>query len=418
MTENTYTIPLAICDGQLLKTRLASHYSGHRNSASHSYNYEPAPVLVKPAYLLQMAHLCTVLNKALTAVVNAYFKDERIRAIYGLDATLEQILQIASERPYATGLYRPDLVIDHTGQPRICEIGARYPINGWMLSYYLNLTCSEADIVDPEIAIPVPGIGDFIDTLYDFFDAATPLALVHDNEKGTEVYNLLAEFEKKGKRYIDVSPANVSVKDGRIYAADTEVTDVILEMDREELRKFDPAVLAHIIRYGNYINDVRTLILVHDKRILAVLYDAAIMADHLQAADYVFLRQFLIPTFPLNSEARRAEMITSPKNWLVKETSGGRGIGIYIKNETTPEAWADIVNNEWRRYMVQEYVDQPFFDLEGTINEPMNIVGMLLCYNDRSFGPGLCRGSSANIVNAHCGRAAIFPTMILSTQAT
>jgi len=416
MTKNTFTILEPKCDSQLLKKRLASLYKGHPNSGgAHAFNYEPGPVLVQPAYLQTMQQLCEVLNKALQQVVNAYFKDARIRAIYHLDATLEQILSVAAERPYATGLYRPDLVLDKTGQPKICEIGARYPINGWMLSYYLNLVCSAPDIVHEASALPVPEIGTFIDTLYHFFDKDTPVALVHDNEKGTEVFNLLAEFREKGMDFVEATPANLTIEKEQVYAAGTPVTNFILELDREELRKFPPEVLSHIIRQGHYINDVRTLILVHDKRILAVLYDAAIMSDYLDAAEYDFLQQFLIPTFALNNPAKREEVIHSTKNWLVKETSGGRGIGIYVKDESTPEDWATIINEAWPRYMVQEYVDQPLFYTEGNKDEPINLVGMILCYNDHCFGPGLSRGSSSNIVNAHGGRAAIFPTMVATT---
>ena len=412
MIENTFSILEPKCDSQLLKKKLASFYNGHPDSGANSFNYEPSPVLVQPEYFQRMGQLCEVLNKALIGVVNAYFKDERIRAIYSLDAQLEQILLMAEGRAYSTGLYRPDLVLNTEGQPKICEIGARYPINGWMLSLYLNLTCSEPDIIDQELAAPIPGMETFIDKLGQFFDSGTPIALVHDNEKGTEVFNLLAEFRKIGIDYIDVTPADITIENGKIYAAGINVSNFIFELDREELRKFNPEVLSHIIRHGNYINDVRTLTLVHDKRILAVLYDYAIMNDLLQMEEYEFLRQFLIPTFALNTVQKREEVIHSKKNWLVKETSGGRGIGIYIKDETTPEAWANIINEEWPRYMVQEYVDQQLFDAIGTINEPMNLVGMILCYNDHCFGPGLSRGSSANIVNAHGGRAAIFPTMV------
>ena len=82
--------------------------------------------------------MCPVLCKAFTAIVFAYFSDERIRQIYQLDQGLEEMLKLAETQPYQPGFYRPDLLYDTHGQAKICEIGARYPLNGWIYSYYQN----------------------------------------------------------------------------------------------------------------------------------------------------------------------------------------------------------------------------------------------------------------------------------------
>ena len=100
--------------------------------------FASVPVVVTAAYLQQLAALGRVLEKALRAIVERYFDDERIRAIYSLPRELEAILRLAHRRrndvPYRIGFFRPDFVYDRDGMPRICEIGARYPLNGWMIS--------------------------------------------------------------------------------------------------------------------------------------------------------------------------------------------------------------------------------------------------------------------------------------------
>jgi hypothetical protein len=395
-------------DGTLLKQLMTQYYG---KLPFEGDTFSAVPVVVKPHYLAQMDRLCQVLNGALVNIVSAYFTDERIRAIYDLDEEMESILRVAAEMPYTVGLYRPDLLQDENGQARICEIGARYPINGWMISYYLNLICSNSEVMPRKELQAVPGQLEFLQTLYDTFNASKLIILVHDNEKGTEVFNLLNEFGKKGLSSISASPTDLKLHNGQVTLNNKAVSQFILEMDREELRKFSPDVLHHIIHSGTYFNDVRTLILVHDKRVLAALYDESIMADYLSEEDYLFLRPFLIPTFTLSEAVRREEVIHSKQNWLLKQNSGGRGIDIYVKDECTSQTWANVVDNRWPEYMVQQYVQQQQFDYMQSPD--INIVGMLLCYNDRSFGPGLFRGAAGCVVNVHNGRAVIFPPMVL-----
>lgn len=376
-------------------------------------SFSPVPVAVKRSEIQRMEHLCRILNKALTGVVNAYFKDERIRAIYNFDEGLNHILQMAEAKPYQVGMYRPDFLQAEDGGIKICEIGARYPINGWMISYYLNIIAEGSEIPELPSLEAVPAQQDFVETIFGQFNSNAPVVLVHDREKGTEVFYLLDELGKRGLDYISASPAQLTHQNGIVMLNGRPVSQFIFEMDREELRNFDPEVLKLIISKGNYFNDVRTLILVHDKRILAVLYNEEIIRDYLSEEEHDFLRSFLIPTYDLHTAQKRAEVSHSPLNWVLKRNSGGRGIDMYVKSECEAEVWADIIATQWPEYMVQQYVPQRWFKYgNGSEQAMINLVGMLLCCNDRSFGPGLFRGSAEHVVNVHQGRGVIFPAMM------
>lgn len=376
-------------------------------------SFSQAPVAIKAADLKQMEQLCRTLNKALLNVVNSYFKDERIREIYALDQEFENILRLADGRPYELGLYRPDFLQSVEGQSKICEIGARYPINGWMLSYYLNQICLHTSVFNVPDLQPVPYQTSFIDVFYQRFNQAEPLVLVHDSEKGTEVFYLLGEFAKKSLMSQSAAPQELQLSNGEVLLHGKPVSQFILEMDRGELKKFSPDVLQHIISHGNYFNDVRTLILVHDKRILAVLYNREIMLNYLTEEEYDFLSLFLVPAYVLNTAEKREAIITSKKNWLIKPNSGGRGIGIYVKDECTPAFWKEQIEQHWQEYVVQQYVPQQEFSYKYNLwDKPVNLVGMLLCYNDQTFGPGLFRGSAECVINVHQGRGIIFPAMV------
>jgi hypothetical protein len=63
--------------------------------------------------------------------------------------------------------------------------------------------------------------------------------------------------------------------------------------------------------------------------------------------------------------------------------------------------------------MVQDYVDQKYFDFcyEGK-NEQINVVGLLLCKDGWSYGPGIFRGSTEKVINMHEGRGVFLPCVV------
>ena len=362
------------------------------------------PVVVNPIHLNEHSRLSNLLNNVLEKIVLNYFHDKRIHEIYQLDDELESILRMAELVPYKVGMYRPDLIFDKSGRPKICEIGCRYPINGWMLSYYMNRIFKKLTPSINDNWKSIPEQTEFISAISKDFDISKTLFYMHDLEQGTEAYQLFNELSKKGFKITNIYPDKLELIDGKLIVNDQTATQFILEMDREELKKIKPKLLKSLIESEICLNDVRTLILVHDKKILSVLYEEQIVRDYINEEDHAFLKRFLIPSYTLHSEKMRADLINSTTNWVLKKNSGGRGIGIYIKNDCTHEAWKEVITKHWRDYMVQEYVGQKTFDLERDNEvQKINIVGMLLCYNGQSFGPGIFRGAAKSIINVHSG---------------
>ncbi|MBT3547226.1 hypothetical protein N9X55_02980 [Flavobacteriaceae bacterium] len=374
------------------------------------------PILVDPTQLKVFSRLSEVLNDVIKKIVLNYFNDKRIREIYQLDDELESILRLAESRPYQVGMYRPDFIFDKSGQLKICEIGCRYPINGWMLSYYTRQILNKLLLINDNNNGTLYEETSFVSAISNDLDSSKKLFYVHDLEKGSEAHQFFDEIKKQGFLVKDISLKELEITDGILTVNSEIATQFILEMDREELKTISQEILYGLIDSEECLNDVRTLILVHDKRILSVLYDEQIMLDYIEKEDYDFLKHFLIPSYTLDSEKIRNEVINSLSNWVLKKNSGGRGIGIYVKNDCTPETWNSVISKEWKNYMVQEYVDQKIFDLEQDDKiESINIVGILLFYNAQSFGPGIFRGSSQSVINVHNG-GYILPSLISNLQ--
>ncbi len=369
------------------------------------------PVTVNPVQLNDFSRLSKLLDTVLQKIVLNYFNDKRIRDIYQLDADLEAILQQAANSPYKVGMYRPDFILDENGQPKICEIGCRYPINGWMFSHY---TRRIFDNLAPFINnwAKFSDQNPLIKTISADFNSNKTLFYIHDLEGGTEAYQFFNELKKQGFIVKDISSKDLEIHQNKLVAKGEPAEQFIIEMDREELKNIKPEIRQALIDSKKCLNDLRTLILVHDKRVLSVLFDEHIMRDYVDEDDYNFLKQFLIPSYILDSEKRRNELINTNTNWLLKKNSGGRGIGIYVKNDCNAETWKNAITNEWQQYMVQEYITQKTVNLtHHKTTKSINIVGMLLCYNGQSFGPGIFRGSSKSIINVHSG-GYILPTVI------
>jgi len=370
------------------------------------------PVMMTTIERNKYSRLSYLLNNVLEKVVLNYFKDKSIREVYKLDSRLESILKLTENVPYKVGMYRPDLIFNKKGEPKICEIGCRYPINGWMVSYHANEALNRSKSFTNQSHV-IPEQLNFIPAISNDLDITKSLFYIHDKEKGTEAYSFFKKLSKEGFSVIDISSNDLKILNGELVVNNEKAVQFILEMDREELKKMKPEILKALINSEVCINDIRSIILVHDKRILSVLYNEEIMSKYINGEDYIFLKQFLIPSFTLDSEKIRNELIhTSETNWILKKSSGGRGIGMYEKENCSSSVWKKVITEQWSDYMVQEYINQKELEItyKGEVYT-INIVGMLLAYNDQSFGLGAYRGSTEHIINVHSG-AYVFPSVI------
>lgn len=380
-----------------------------KETALSSDLFANSSVIISSEYSEEMNRLCSVLNKACKAIVLNYFEDERIRKYYQLDKDLETLLKKSNKQTYNQGFYRPDFLYDKNDQPKICEIGARYPLNGWMISYYVKLISNQVKGEKVNLSAE-NNLENLVEDLYHQLAPHKKVALIHDEEKGTEIFYLQKELAKWGIELISAKPQDLSVSNDSIYINGEPVSQFILEMDREELKKISPDVLEKLITKNSYFNDIRTLILIHDKRVLAVMYDAQIMNDYLSKEEYGFLQKYLIPSFVITESSGCDVFISAEENLILKLNSGGRGIGAYVKNDCTPKEWNTIIRENWDKYLIQHFVDQKEFnDVEN--NREIYLVGMLLCKDDKNYGAGLFRGSDESVVNVHQGRALIYPIL-------
>lgn len=371
--------------------------------------FSPVPVTVAPSHTAELRRLARILDAALRAIVARYFDDPRIRAIYRLPDALERVLHLARAAPYRVGCTRPDFVYDRDGQPRICEIGARYPLNGWMVSAFAARAFA-ADAARLGLHPPTE-LATFLPALVDGLAPGDTVAVLHEREAGTEIFGLRAPLAARGVAFVDAPPSRLGVMDGRPALDGVALRRVFLELDRSELPGIREDVLAALIGQGACINDVRTIVLVHDKRVLAVLHDEAIMRDCLPADDYAALRPYLIPTWAPTCDADAEVLLARPENLIAKRNSGGRGVDACVRAACDEATWRDLVRSQWPDYVFQPYLAQRAFTAPDT-GEKVHLVGMQLCRDGESHGPGVFRSSNERVINLHQQRGRLHPALV------
>lgn len=371
--------------------------------------FSRVPVTVSPSHPAELRRLARLLDTAFRAIVARYFDDARIRAHYRLPETLERILHLARGAPYRVGCTRPDFVYDRDGHPRICEIGARYPLNGWMVSAF-SARAFAADGARHGLH-PPPELATFLPALLDGLAPGDTVAVLHDREPGTEIFGLRAPLEARGVAFVDAAPSRVEVVQDRPAIDGVPLRRAFLELDRSELPGFREDALAALIASDACVNDVRTLILVHDKRVLAVLDDDAIMRDCLSADDHAALRPYLIPTWAPTCEADADALLERPENLIAKRNSGGRGVDACVRDACDAEAWRTLVQTQWAGFVFQQYIEQRAFIAPDT-GDTVHLVGMQLCRDGISHGPGVFRSSDERVINLHQQRGRLHPALV------
>ncbi len=356
------------------------------------------PIVTSNKLVENFNRICSILNEVLVKIVYNYTRDHRVQSYFQLDDQLNKVLLMAEGTPYEIGMYRSDFILDNTGNPKICEISCRFPSNGWMYSYYMNNALNSEKKTD------------FIDDFLTQYDKEEPIFFITQNKQNNETEYLKKEIENRGFQHITIHSSELKIENDALHYFDQAARQFYLEVDREELKDFDEQVLKYIISSNRCINDVRSIILVHDKRILALLSDIEVMRSYMYQDDYQFLLDYLIPSYTLHTIENRETLIQSSEDWILKKNSGGSISDTYIKNSSTAVTWRKILEEEWQDYMVQPYIDQkPFEFYESDKSTHIHLTGSCHFLNGKSYGLGVFRGSGKKIINLHQNKTILFP---------
>lgn len=379
----------------------------------------PYPFLVSADEMRQVRQLAQSVFAGLMAVIERYPLEPRIQAKMALDPRLRAILLRAQHRPMQRFTFRPDFLYDRHGVMQICEINARFPSNGYYYSEAMGTRLDQLSYLPRDRGSPEGATLPCRAVIASHFDPERPVAILRQSEVGHNIFWLLKEHD-----HFAVDVTEVRRRGDGLEAQGRRFCQVSLEIDRTELLSLDPGVLAFIVDEAAHLNDVRALILVHDKRVLSVLSDPSIMGDYLPPEACALLQRHIVPTFTLHERVFVDRVKRERHGWILKRNSGGRGVGMYVGEQTDQAIWERILDEERSQYHVQTYVDQAEFPLVkvGGVDieaAPAQIVGSILCYAEQCFGLGVFRGSiDSAVVNVHKGRGSLIAQGVIAPEPT
>ncbi|KAF7363696.1 Circularly permuted ATP-grasp type 2 [Mycena sanguinolenta] len=422
----------------------------------------PHPILITSQHDTAMRAIHEALTLAIASIVERWWTDteadfpQRMPLEPGEEALLRWIDNLHPDTlpPYRQrlGCWRPDFLVESVADPkmpsgtreqfRICEINSRFCWNGFLHTAYGQQALVDLDAksngfvgaTDPE---------QVIDSLFTLYDPTKPLFLLKGVEPGLDIHMFVdLAAQRTGTRPIFVLPDDlrlvpdehaklgyrlcsvVRAEDGRneqfVHNDDTleEIHQVSLELHQHELRALSPEIMRALS--VRCFNDMRTIFLVHDKRMLGIVLQELdnLVRRHgvLSATQAEALRAGICPTILAGSREaafflqRCRDSPTHKDGYLLKLIRSGKGAGIVFGDEVSAAEWNEkllqylgdaAITVGQPAYLVQRQIVQRRYEVllrDGQEGVQANyLIGTYHALNGRYLGLGLWRSGPGRV---------------------
>lgn len=367
----------------------------------HHYDIKRVPIYFSVEEEIVFERIQSLLN----IVANRYIgSSDMLDNCLSLDTPTMNILERMKGIPYRSGFYRPDYIFDKTDQPNICEINTRFPLNGYFVAFYALLKYHQCypDIVDIEGLYNK--IDRFLQLLLSRCREADKVTIIKGEDLPFDYYYYSSFLESQGFDVMTISPNKIEKHLSRI-----DESVIIFECDQSYIKTMPIFVLDRLI-VRPQINDLRTIMLFHDKCYLSLLSDPSFLRKYISDEDALFLSSRIIPTFKTSSVSLD-KIALNKNNWVVKHRRLGKGKSLYIGKEMESTEWNMLLQElNDKDFVVQKYIESKPFFLDD--NVPFNGVGYMLCCDDNYWGNGIFRVSQHSVVNLAGGKGAILVPLV------
>lgn len=452
-------------DRDLMQQNLLKSTSPYGQLPGASRRLNPYPAVLPVQFVQNVQRFHEALAAALDNLVERWWKDAdaNLPGRMPLEPRVEKLLRWIDEgsdkglvRGYKghQGNLRPDILIladeEHAvPQFGVCEINGRFPIN------FLHFAASAYEALaglpwSVPLLKPATDYTKLRDSLFQLFDPSVPIHLVgqtSDFPKDSPLFGLVEQ--RTGMRPRLVKPSSlVLIPSGSeptgfslycVWGADPAVTKrplklitvegrVLEEVHQVgcqlydfELFAVDPDMVRHIAMRS--VNDMRSVFIAHDKRILGILRQQldALVHKHgaLTLAQARILEQGIVPTILPGCERLRQLLDASyadpgiKDGYILKPFRLARGSGILLGRDMSVSEWCRILESMKTADLhscTAQYVLQPlqkvrsvnwFWDEERMVCRS-KMVGVYYSVHGRFAGLGVWRTAAAseNVISA------------------
>ncbi|KAI1098122.1 hypothetical protein F4804DRAFT_346588 [Jackrogersella minutella] len=424
----------------------------------------PRPILVNKHHQQLLTNLHRALDIAITDIVERWWTDKKAKLPerMPLHKKEEELLQwiegqtLRGNLPHYSqhqGSWRPDFLIEENKTRRdggvletfqIAEINARFSFNGFMHDAYGQQALEDMGLGAHGL-ISATDVEKLLDRLFSLFDPNVPLYLLKGEEQGIDIHM----FMDVVRRRLGVTPRLVNPSDLRLISdtqsksgyrlcclakehGDTrnppksptfllygrevveEINQIGLELHQHELLALQPEMLRQVSL--RCFNDMRTILLVHDKRMLAIVKQelkSLVSREVLTPTQAHVLDEGIVDTIlPGSQEANQLLQISrhSPKlkdGYIIKPVRSGKGAGIIFGEDLSPDEWVSTLARlqspelvSETTCVVQHRIIPRLYDLVlNTSGERLRypLVGTYHAIGGEFLGLGIWRSSSDRI---------------------
>ncbi|KAF9873892.1 hypothetical protein CkaCkLH20_08626 [Colletotrichum karsti] len=419
----------------------------------------PRPILVGNHHLQQMQDLHEALTIAIIDIVQRWWIDTQAQFPQRMPLQPEEeelLIWIESQVKIGIlpdfakrlGSWRPDFLVEeddnHEESFRITEINARFSFNGFIHEAYGQEATNQSLKGHEDELVGATDPSMILDGLFNLFRREHPLHLLKGEENGIDIHmfvdvvrrrfgvtprlitpadlRLLSDASSRtGYRLCCVAekgaPTGFEAANGEIWE---EIHQVGLELHQRELAAMERQMLREVSL--RCFNDMRTILLVHDKRMLGIVKQEIphlVASEVLTPAQGKALDRGIVDTILPGSQQLRGLIQTSisdPRlrfSYILKPIRSGKGDGIVFGEDLREDEWTSALRKlispevvpgvtcvAQRRVIPREY-DLVLKGTDGNVRYPL--VGTYHVVNGQLLGLGTWRASGGRIVAVSSG---------------
>ena len=350
------------------------------------------PLVISQSRFKDIEKLQIIMSKLIRSFVTHY---DQFSHLMPVSTEVAAIIDVWAKYEYQIGTYRTDFVFDRDLQCRPIEITCRFAMNGYFLTGILNNHVTQYPSHTSAI--------DFIFPYDDFLSYFLAQVNKHDSIivlKDSETKNESKIFEPILKRAgIDVLYYSVEEINARQGQFDEHL--IINELTLDELKKLNLETHRNLAQ-ANFLNDIRTVFLVHDKRFFSVIHDIELQTLALEPEEIEWCQKILIPSHTYSKSSKIwLDAKYNKNNWILKHRALGKSEAVYAGPVTSEEEWqALFARVDINEFIIQQWIPQPRF--KAYINDSVvedYFTGTVLYFNERNFGLAEFRTSSFPVTN-------------------
>ncbi|KAL7919893.1 hypothetical protein ACQKWADRAFT_299944 [Trichoderma austrokoningii] len=440
-TDLVYQVDLleSIRQGQLVRTAELTT-SPEQRKADYEYVQTGPPMLtflgvarprisyhvyIHPTLIERFDQIQSALGKVTTNIIERWFSDKEadFPSRMPLDKHEEDVIRwidssgIVPGYAGREGCSRPDFLISATSespyQPIICEINARFPFNSWFFVEAATEPFERAGLRNSGLITGHDSVA-FGDAAISLFDTSHHAHILLGKQwKGFDVHLLPSMFKQRtGHEMRIISPSDLRLTPDSASPTgyhlsctiqDSEelerVWQISLDIVQTEMQEFSPEMLREIARIC--INDLRSVFLLHDKRLLAIVLeelDSLLEQGVVDTMEAQLLKESIAPSYVPGS-AGWHKAISSPnakEGLMLKDARGGIGRGHVFGHNVTQEEWDESLRAvgdgrliDGKGTVLQRKVDQVSFDIlnpAGDAFKSYYLIGAWAAVNGRYLG--------------------------------